>query len=812
MVGARARRHAASAPLFGREEILEEVDRLLAQAREGHGHGLLLVGAGGAGKTRVLGAVADRWTDREFRILSGRALPEELPAPFSLVRDLLGSMREEDTSTPADVDQAVGLPIFFAPLEEEAGAHPRVPTAAPETTVAQDDLERILAPLGLSTAEGLGAGRQKLLGGVEEYFHALARDRPLLLLIDDLEFADTSSLDFLGRFATDLPETPAVVVATVGAGDQIPERTRTRLDGLSRSPAFHSMPLRPLAFPEVTELVSWILGGHAPDPQDVLRWHAQTEGNPLFIEQLVRTATGYGPTAGRGSQNDSRDVTEILVARARALGENERRVLTYAAVLGKEFEFSDLAAVAGLGEERVTESLDRLVQSGLLREKGDEVYEFITEAVRASVYAELTDTRRRILHRKAGLALEAKGNVGDPELARQFYLGRDDDRTVRYNVAAAQGATRAFAFETALTYLARALEAERRRPERDPRAEIRFLTEEGRLLTELDRLGRSEEVFAEAIALARSHPGHDLELGRALLGLAHARYERGEYPDAEVLATEAWPLLTKAGTMRDLMAAHRVLGVVRWRRGDLRQAEKHHRAVLEIAEREGTPLEQGHALIDVANLLVPSARVRFEPALELYTRAADLFAKAEDFGARARVLMNRGVLEWMAGRTDDALQDLALAIEAAERSHSPRWIGYCHINLAQLQVELGRPELARPPLERAIRVLTPIGDGFAEQQIQMTRGMVAHAERSFDTAEEDYQESLRMARNLHLPSETAEILFRLAQLSHDRGNDAEARERLAEARASDLLDHRPDYAPRVAALDQSLAAPPDPRR
>jgi len=812
MVGARGPRHTSSAPLFGGEEILEEVTRTLDRAREGHGQGVLLVGAGGAGKSHVLHAVMDRGLDRKFRVLSGRALPEELPPPFSLVRDLLGSASEEESWTPTDADGTAPLPIFLAPLGNEVAARPQATLAVPRATAALDDLERILAPLGRSTVEGLGAGREELLGRVSDYFRALARDRPLLLAIDDLHLADSSSLEFLQRFALDLPETPVVVVGTIGSGAEIPERTRPAFEALNHSPAFRSLPLRALTVPEVTQFVRWILGGRTPDPQDVLRWHAQTEGNPLFIEQLVRTVTGYGSTGARSPVANERDVTEILLARVRALGENERRVLTYAAVLGKEFAFSDFAAVAGLGEERLTESLDRLVQNGLLREKGDEVYEFVTEAVRASVYADLTETRRRILHLKAGLALEAKGDVRDSELARQFYLGRDNDRAVKYAVAAAQSATRAFAFETAVAHLARALEAERRRPERDVRAEMRFLTEEGRLLTEMGSLHRSEVVLTEAVGLARSRPGHDLELGRALLGLAQSRYERSEFPSAEALATEASALLTNVGTPRDLMAAHRVLGLAYWRRGDLGRAEVHQRAALEIAEQEGTPLEQGHALVDVANTMVRVGPARFDATLELYARAATLFADGEDHGARARVMMNRSVLEYGAGRVDEALADVTLAIDAAERSRSPIWIGYCHLNLAQWLAELGRTAEARAPLERAVQVLGPSGDRLGEEQIMMTRGMIAHADRRFDAAETSYQEALQLARSLHLTAEAAEMLLRLAQLSYDRGDDAEARQRLAEVRASTLLDHRPDFAPRVEALERSLASPPNPQR
>lgn len=803
MAGGRISERAAPSPLFGREEILEEVDRLLDRAQQGAGQGLLLQGAAGTGKTHLLRAVRDRAAGRGCRILFGRALPEELPPPFSLVRDLLGSLEDESRAARGGTPESPALPIFLAPLDGRGAEAQRAQRSIPRATPAQDDLDRILAPFGRSAIEGLEAGREVLQGRIVDYFRLIAHDPILVIAIDDLQLADPSSLEFLGRFARDLPNLPAVVVATVDTGAEAPERVRPALDSLTRSPAFRSMPIRSLTLPEATDFIRWVLGGRAPDPQDVLRWHAQTEGNPLFLEQLVRAATGLGPAARKAPER-SRNVTEILVTRARTLGENERRVLTYAAVLGKEFEFSDLAAVAGLGEERVTESLDHLVHSGLLREKGHEVYEFVSEAVRTGVYADLTETRRRILHRKAGEALEQQRPGRESELARQFYLGRDNPRAVKYNLAAAESAIRAFAFETAVAHLARALEAERRRPDRDIGRELRLLTDEGRLLSEMGSFRQAEEVLEEAVQLARKHSDRRLELGRALLGLADTRQNRGEYPSAEALATEASSLLTRVGTRRDLMAAHRVLGVVYWRRGEPAKAEVHQRAALEIAEHEGTPAELGHALVDVAISMSPRGPTRLEPALELLTRATDLFTKAEDYNARARVLMDRAVLEHEAGRIDESLRDISLAIEAAERSRSPIWIGYCHLNLGQWQAARKRPDLARPALARAVQALASSGDRLGDQQVELTRGMIAHAEGSFDAAEGSYQEALSQARALHLDGDALEALVRLAVLSHDRGDDAEAAERIREVYANGLLDHRQDLADEIFALERAL--------
>jgi tetratricopeptide (TPR) repeat protein len=257
------------------------------------------------------------------------------------------------------------------------------------------------------------------------------------------------------------------------------------------------------------------------------------------------------------------------------------------------------------------------------------------------------------------------------------------------------------------------------------------------------------------------------------------------------------------------MTVHRVLGLVYWRRGDLERAEEHQRAVVEIAEEEGTPLEQGHALIDVANLMFSTQLPgRYETGLELYARAAELFAAGENYSAQTRVLMNRAVLYWEAGRTDDALNEFAVAIETAERSRSPRWLGWCYFNLAQMQAELGLSKEARDALDRATRVLAPVGDRYADMELIMTQAMIDQSTRAFDAAEANYGRALASARGLHLPSETSELLFRRAQLSHERGDDNEARTRLAEARTAGLLSHRPDFAPRFTALEQALATRP----
>lgn len=802
MVATRGSRFASRPPIFGREEIREEAEHLLSRTLGGAGGGLLLTGPGGVGKTQIMNGLIEIAGQRGCTVLSGRALPEELPPAFSLLRELLASERTPGAPPPPPPWTVTRVSPLVAPVLRGREA-PDTDAARPATGPPSVDLEPALAPTGLTWSDGLGTGRGELFARLEQHLLERAQERPLLIAIDDLHFADNSTLDFLRQFANGLPTTRIALAATCAEPVDIPERTREAIETLSGVPSILTIPVRPLNIAEMEQFVRWILGGRVPDQNDVRRWHAQTDGNPLFVEQLVRLATGYAAPAN-DREGTLRGVTEILLDRVKGLGDRERRVLTYAVVLGKEFHFANLSAVAGSGEERVTESLDRLVRDGLVREKGGEVYEFVSEAVRRDLYADLTETRRRILHARAGRAVEGKPGASDSELARHFYLGRDDAKAVEYNLKAARAATRDFAFQTAVHHVARALEAERRRPDRDARMEVRLLTEIGRLLEQLGVLPRSEEFLTEAVNLARSTTGTDLELGRALLGLAQTRGTRSEYESAEALATEALERLEKVGTPRDLMAGHRVLGTVAWRRGEFDRAEQHQRAAVEIAEREGTPLELGHALVDFALTLSPVGATQIDPALKLYNRAAELFDTVGEFGAHARVLMNQSVLEYHTGRPEDALRDLAKAIEAADRSRSPIYIGYCNLNLSQWQAELGHPELARPALARAIQVLVPIGDRLGDQQIAMTEGMIAEAERDYTTAEARYQVALEKVRMLHMPAEVSEMLFRLAHLAAERGERAEARRWLTEARVSGVANFRPDFAERLDQLEKGI--------
>lgn len=788
-----------SAPLFGRHETAELVVRGLQEtAQASEGRILLLVGVGGVGKTTLLRSIVGSARGLGYAVVEGRSLPSEVPRPFGLLQELLRAAQAESRERDSALGGSVSL---FAAAYDRDLHHGDAPG---EGGREADEADRLLMHLA-SPAERVDADRSSFYAQLTQFFLQLASHRPLLLAVDDLQFCDDSSLEFLRKLAPYLQGARLAVVGTLTPADQAPPRAAPALEELSAAPGVARHAIRAMTEGELAQYVRWILHGRDPGRDSVMRWYTQTEGNPLFTEYLVRSSTGFGaPALARGA-----DLDELLRQRVAALPAASHRVLVYAAVLGKEFRFEELESSAAEEEEQLVEQVDGLVHAGLLREKGGEVYEWVSERVRADVYAQLTETRRRLLHRSVARALLQRWGVTDTnlfELARQCYLGRDDLTAVDLNRRAAEAAARAYAFDTAAVHLERALECQRRLVPRDVPAEIRLLIELGRFLDELGDLHRSEEVLTDAVARARADPRLESELALALLGLAQSEGDLSAYARSRTLSEEAYEILVRRSQPRGLLAAHRTLGVACWRLGELGAAVEHQRAALALAESIGTPTERGHALIDLANTFILMGPTRLAEAAVLYEQAASIFAQTADQAARARVLMNRALLHHYAGELDRALVVVREALKAAEQSRSPIWIGYCAINLAQLLVELGRAGEATEAITRADGLLRPLGDHLAIQQITMIQAMIQERLGHLDAATAKYEESLALAQQLQLNAEKVEVQYRLANVAFQRGDRASAAALLTEARAHGIDTLRSDLAPRARELQQRLAA------
>ncbi|HLY77686.1 MAG TPA: AAA family ATPase, partial [Thermoplasmata archaeon] len=599
---------------MGRSEVRTAIAEALAGAKAGRGSVLVVSGEEGVGKSTILAHASEEAQAEGFRVGVTRAAPTEFPRPFAAVQEMLQGFR--DSRGPGDdpaTDSPGVLSLLLAPLERR-GVTERPSGGEPEPIVAEGQETRRLLSALAELPRRNDQSRFLVIDRLIEDLSLVAERQPLFLGLDDFLFIDDSSLEFVTELQRHIAEHH--IVLAVLAGPSATSRTRPRkfLESIRHLPSTRWVEARPLTPAETGELLSWFRAGAPSSPDDALRWHRQTRGNPLAIEQLLR-GTPLAALATAASDGVGRPLDVLDRTRALTLSEEAQRVLCYAAVIGNEFGFETLTRALGQEPDRISAALEQAIHDGLVREARPGTFEFVRESFRQESYAGLTESRRRILHRKVAEALEETSSADSRavfELARHFYLARDWTRALEYCRRAADISAGAFAFPEAKLHLERALECARNLPSLDPIVEFRVDTDLGRILVEIGELRPAIDVLTAAVARARGDGRLEPELPVAMLWAASAHAQLWEHEKARELATSALELFERASNTTGMAIAHRVLGSADWDTGNFDRAEHHHREAARLARAAGNSRVEAHAFIDLGNVLIFAGPSRAE--------------------------------------------------------------------------------------------------------------------------------------------------------------------------------------------------------
>jgi predicted ATPase len=783
-------------PIVGRLEAVEALRRRLEDARAGQGGVTFLVGETGVGKSILLREVVRDARERGLRVLEGRAPPLDAPPPFALIRSALESGRAEGDASAPVVPGAPGPEGFLI------GFAPRLGDGAQASPVRIE--ERLLEALGEADERG-DAIRDPLWTGIADQFLAFTRRGPTLLVLEDLHRADEPSLDALEQLARQLQNRPLWIVATVRPYAQLAEARRARLESLESAIHAGRIAVRPLTSSEVAEFLHQREPGREFSAEEVARRHSETGGNPLLLEQFERRLLGprdspSGPGPGA------------------TLDEDEQRVVAVASVLGSEFPFATLLRASGEDEEHLAETLDRLVGRGVLLERPGEFLAFPDDRYREEVYESLTESRRRLLHRHAAEAIEASGVRDLPTifaLARHYYLGKVDDKSVRYNREAAEVAVRSFSPEVARTHLERALESHRRLRPDDWDDETEIVIELAREIDHMGELKAAEELLRAHRArrgLRRRLSPHVL----ALLDLYLARIltDQGEWRDAEKTARTVLDSVDLAGQPRTQMNGRRLLGEALYYMGRYDEAMREHDELLRLAREAGDERAIASARTWRANVLAMMGRS--EGAFAEAREAAQALERLGDTREAAHAHLFLGVLIAGSGATPpryaESIAEFEEAIRLAEMAHDVRRVGWAMFNVADILREAGRLDEAAERNQRSREILERIGDRFGLVQSMIVQGKIGLDRGEYDRAEADLLDAYRLVRELKAPADEVDVVLRLAQLSYARGDRASARRRVAELDRQNLPSLRPDIAVDFQRLKSALDAKEPPGR
>ena len=729
------------------------------------------------GKSAVLDAAVHRAKGRGFRVAQARAVQRDTPVPYDLVRDLLLSESTAGEASTSPINRP-GLPDWLV-----AGERASLVSGFPSVAVIPDGdspVEKRLLRLFDVERSLIDLGRRLLFAQLERVLLGDSQPTPVLLAVDDLHHTDHDSLEFLRSLLGSVASRRSLLVLTVDSDRAAGGVRAAAIDALQSGPSSETVPLMGLSLDETAEVIRDTRPEPRPSPEYVRAVHQRSNGVPAVIEQLTRRYKEVLPPSDRAGEESG----SSLLFRTGSVPEETQRMLTYGAVIGRQF---DLAVMARTLHRRSAEALEPLlaplVDNGTLRRPGRHRYEFVSPAVRQELYTALPEGRRRLMHRNVARALEIGARSAGPELfeiAFHYHLAGETVPSVDYNRRAADVAAREYAYEEARVYLERALDSLWQLPSSRPESERVVRIALGHVLA---RIGKVAEAIQILDALRDPTKGGPLAPSALeQLFVPEVRPDLWAHAEsARVAAERSLRAYRAKGELRWLAVAHRALGVAAWSLADAVAAEEHHQAAAELARLAGDAQLEGQSLLDRAHLvrlLDPNGLVL---SRRLLTEAIDRFTASGDASWLARAYLDRSSVLRAIGRLPDALNDLNAAGEQAARSGSQTlevWIG---LRTARVLVEEGRTGRVRKTLERLRQLAGTNPRREVDQQVEFIAAMLQEREGRLDKARTLYEKSLALAVEAGTNEEAAECHRRLADLEDRAGRADDARRHLEEA-------------------------------
>jgi DNA-binding SARP family transcriptional activator len=517
-----------STGLIGRARERARLTELWRESDQGRARLVLVTGEAGIGKTRLVDELASWCANRGVAVAEAHAYPADGALAFGPIAAWL-------RAAPLAVRRVRLDPGRLAELARVLPELPGTPRPLPPEEQRQRLFEAIARAI-------------------------LASAAPVLLVADDLQWADRDTLQFLHYLLRTEPAARLLVAATVRSDDRdVLSELVADLRALDRVEELH---LEPLSRQETAVLAERVLGRPVARER-AERLFAETEGNPLFVVETLR--------AGASSPR----VQGVIEARLGQLSGDARELAGIAAAIGRAFTADVLERASGTAEDALVHALDELWRRRIVRERGADAYDFTHDRIREVAYAALEPARRRRTHRRIAEALVSLGAPDPAQVALQFDSAGAADEAVAWYERAADHALRMRADAEAVRALERALLLTR-----DPARQLQLTTAIAAPLGMLDGATSDRVTGAQdrALALAR-RLGVDPD-PPLLRSLAITRLAADDFDGARRYGERLRARAERDGDAVQRVESDYALGVAAFWSGRLELARRHFEAAI----------------------------------------------------------------------------------------------------------------------------------------------------------------------------------------------------------------------------------------
>ncbi|MCH7801742.1 MAG: protein kinase, partial [Chloroflexi bacterium] len=663
----------------GRHNEMDDLKAALEGALGGRGRMVMLVGEPGIGKTRTAQELTTYAGLRGAQVLWGRSLENRGAPPYWPWIQVIRSYVQEREPNQLSTEMGSGAADI---AEIVSDVKERLPGLQPATPLGDPEQERF-----------------RLFDSITTFLKNASRSKPLVVILDNLHWADKPSLLLLEFLAPELVDSRLLVIGTYRDVDLSRQHPLVETLGeLNRERLFERVLLRGLTEDDTRNFIE-IVSGVTPPAGLVRTVHTQTEGNPLFLTEVVRLLAQEGElTSEKTADRESWDVRipegvrEVIGRRLNRLTERCNQTLTIGAVIGREFELRQLTRlVDDISEDRLIDVLEEGLSARVIEELPNSVgrYQFTHALIQQTLMDELSTTRRVRLHARIIDVFEELHRDAVESYATELAYHAAEaesiigpESLVKYSIAAGEQALDRFAWEDALVHFQKADEARDQNVMDEASARLLF----GLARAQIETLPSYRGI--EAIPNLTSAFEFYSQSGNIEQAVNVAEYHfttrGGELTAAEQLIPRALSLVPSDSLLAGRLLARYglVLGLLK---ADYEGAMRAFDQALEIARSNGETALEMTALSSSAS--VSFYHLHFQNALDATQIVTDLSSKADALLSSSVSDFFKGLCLLFSGNLKHARRSLELSLSMAERvRHKNRmafsvadlgWISMC---------------------------------------------------------------------------------------------------------------------------------------
>ena len=770
-------------PIFvGRNEEFNKLKELLERAINGKGQFVFIEGEAGIGKTRLVNELKEYAETRGVKFLTGKCLYHEGSDPYL---PFIEALREHLSINNEKVNEEMSAPIgFIGQIVHTSVMETSIPLPvgliksgiSDETTKREVDLRK---------------ERDRMFEVALQLITRISQETPLILFIDDLQWADVASLQLLYYLGRNIKESRTFIVCTYRPEDLAENQGKAHpltdiIKRMSREGLYAKVTLRRLSQKDSSIMIASLLNAEKIPDVLVKLVYERTDGNPFFIEEVLKSLIEDGII----DPNDKAwyyrmdlskltlpaTIKDIVTRRVDRLSEDAEKVLEVAATIGREFSYDILSNVIEGDEESLLDAIDELIESRLIIEESSEIreeYRFDHPTVREVVYNSLSRGKKRLLHKKVALALElvSKGKESEKvyNLAYHFYNANEYEKALLYAQKAGERAIESYAPEDALRYFKMALDSIQKMQDTESN-KVRKLS----LLKSIGQLCYSLADWNEGIAYYGSMLELSVELknehsrAEAHRGLGKMCSEQNIWQDAISHFECAIAISEKLSDLHGLGESLRGRGWIDWMLGKYDSALDLYKKALSCAEKIGDVRVIAQTYIDIGN--VYNVKGEFSKAVWHYEKSLGLLEEMNEEYEIARVYNNLADVHNQMKELEKSLEYYKKCIEASEKSKNNKFLMYGSQGAGEVLANLGRLDEAEKYTEQAMKMAIKADDKYLIAAAHRGFGIIYGKKKCWDLSTEHFSKAMKISEDRNIQHYLAQVAYDFAVMYKSKGD------------------------------------------